>query len=172
MNTENTTILSIDGATKTGYAIYKDGRITEHGTKRFRKETRCCEYGCWLEKIIKEKGVTHIVAENIYREHTQTKDAAFQVLANLQGVLVYISGCYNVPVTFYDPLFVKSKIIPTVWGKQHTRTEDKERMIGCVTNRYGYSLADSKADDEADAIGIMITYLLANNLPVTHPKDK
>lgn len=171
MNTENTTILSIDGATKTGYAIYKDGRITEHGTKRFRKETRSYEYGCWLEKIIKEKGVTQIVAEDIYREHTQTKDKAFQVLANLQGVLKYISGCYNVPVTFYNPLFVKSNIISTS-SEQHTRTEDKERMIRCVTNRYGYSLADSKADDEADAIGIMITYLLEHNMPVTHPKDK
>ena len=33
-------ILAIDGATKTGYAVYKNGRIIEHGTERFRPTRR------------------------------------------------------------------------------------------------------------------------------------
>ena len=42
------------------------------------------------------------------------------------------------------------------------------RMINRV-KKLGYELETDKSDDEADAIGIMITYLDDKSLPVTHP---
>ena len=122
-------ILSIDGATKTGWAIYENGKIIKHGTKRFAQKTRIPQYGSWLLDMIGKYGVTHVVAENVYREHSRTEDKAFWVLANMQGVLEYITGTNNVPCTLINPLMVKSYMIPSV---QHNRNEDKARMINRV----------------------------------------
>lgn len=44
-------------------------------------------------------------------------------------------------------------------------------MIEAVT-KLGYQLEKPMADDEADAIGILLTYLYSKGLPVTHPNDK
>lgn len=161
-------ILSIDGATKTGWVVYKNGVITEHGTKAFKPKSRLLDYGNWLNRMIKKYKVTDIVAENVFREHSRTKDKAFWALANMQGVLVYVAESSNIPTTFVNPLQVKGYMIPSI--KQHERTEDKQRMIRRVKS-LGYQLANDKADDEADAIGILLTYLYNKNLPVTHPKD-
>lgn len=45
-------ILYLDGATKTGWAIYKNGTIVTHGTKRFDSNKRIPQYYKWLSKII------------------------------------------------------------------------------------------------------------------------
>lgn len=169
MKTENKqVILSIDGATKTGWAIYQNGTITEHGTKRFNSNKRIPQYYNWLLKMIGENEITHIVAEDIFREHSRTKDNAFYVLSKMQGVLECVTSLSNTELTLLNPLQVKTEIIPSF--KKHNRAEDKQRMINRVQS-LGYQLETDKADDEADAIGILITHLKNCNLPVTHPKN-
>lgn len=163
-------ILSIDGATKTGYAIYKNGEIIEHGTERFTPSKRIYQYGNWLVQMIDKWQITHIAAEDIYREHSRTRDNAFYVLAKMQGVLEYIAFTNGVELTLLNPLQVKSKMIPS-FRKKYSRDEDKQRMINRI-KRLGYQLETDKADDEADAIGILITYLDNRNFTVTHPSEK
>lgn len=161
-------ILAIDGATKTGYAIYKNGRIIVSGTMKFRKSVREQTYGEWVQKMIVEYDVTQIVAEDIYREHSRMLDNAFYALAKLHGVLMYVNGINGLPdVSFLNPLKVKNYMIPTI-RKLHTREEDKQRMINRVAH-LGYTLESEKADDEADAIGILLTYLNIHDLPINHP---
>lgn len=162
------TILALDSATKTGWAIYKNGKIIKHGTKTFRPKTRVADYGRWLKTTIEQNEVTTIVAEDIYREHNRMKDEAFLALAQLQGALMYISSVYEMGLNFLNPLLVKNHMIPSF--RAHERTEDKKRMINRV-KRLGYQLESDKADDEADAIGILITYLNNRNLPVIHPNQ-
>ena len=162
-------ILSLDSATKTGWAIYKNGKIEKHATKRFNASTRVAEYGKWLEKLITRNKINTIVAEDIFREHSRTKDRAFQTLAQLQGVLMYLSDKHVIELKFIEPLRVKNHMIPSI--RPHSRTEDKSRMINRV-KKLGYELETDKSDDEADAIGIMITYLDDKSLPITHPNQK
>lgn len=70
-------ILSIDGATKTGWAIYKNGTIVTHGTKRFDSNKRIPQYYKWLSKIIEENKITHIVGEDISENTTIQKTMLF-----------------------------------------------------------------------------------------------
>lgn len=160
-------ILSLDAATKTGWALYRDGRISTHGTKTFHPSEREKEFGSWLLEMIGEYEVTDIVAEDIYRARTRVadKDKAFLALAKMQGVLKYIADTLNVSCTLLNPLQVKSYMIP-VFGRRE-RSDDKQRMLFCV-KALGYTLEKPDADDEADAIGILLTYLNNKNLPVVH----
>lgn len=162
-------ILAIDGATKTGWAIYKNGIIVKHGTKQFASATRIKQYGRWLCDIVGENGITHIVAEDIYRLHNRTQDKAFLALAKMQGVLEYVASSANVELSLINPLQVKFMMIPSV--TRHERKDDKQRMISRV-KFLGYELENDKADDEADAIGILLTYLYNKGIPVTHPNGK
>ena len=91
--TKSPVILSIDGATKTGWAIYKNGEIIAHDTQKFKPETREGQYSEWLENKIIQHNVTHVVAEDIYQDQDGRKDKAFQVLSGLQGVLK--AECYR-----------------------------------------------------------------------------
>lgn len=166
---KNQTILALDSATKTGWAIYKNGKIIKHGTKRLKPSTRELDYGEWLTKIIETNKITTIVAEDIYREHHRTQDKAFQTLSQLQGVLKYICGINEVDLIFLNPLMIKNHMIPSI--RKHEREQDKIRMINRV-KKLGYELETDSSDDEADAIGILITYLDNKHLPVIHPNQK
>lgn len=173
---ENKIILAIDGATKTGWALYTNGKITAHGTKQFKKETRESQYGNWLETMITKYGITNIVAEDIYRQQDRTRDKAFQVLANLQGVLNYMVQTHKVEPYYISPISVKNHMnitppfrkLQSDEEKQRQRVLNKTRMINRV-KQLGYVLENDKADDEADAIGILISYLEIYELPVKHP---
>ena len=72
-------ILSLDCATKTGYAIWRNGVIVASGTKRFsHQETKRIKgYSEWLQSILAEWQVTNIIAEDIYRETSKQRDSAF-----------------------------------------------------------------------------------------------
>ncbi len=86
----------------------------------------------------------------------------------MQGVLECVTSLSEIGLTLLNPLLVKSRMIPSF--KRYSRNEDKQRMIERI-KALGYQLETEKADDEADAIGILITYLNEYNLPVTHPKN-
>lgn len=168
-------VLAIDPAEKTGWAIYKNGRIAKHGTKHLAKST-CGKYFNWLAQMIGENEVTHIVAEAIFREATHKKDKAFWSLAAMQGVLCAVAENNNIDLSLIEPQEAKTAMIPNLWlklfpfkgDKQKIRQECKRLMVEHV-KFLGYELENDKADDEADAIGILITYLQNNNIPVTHP---
>lgn len=159
-------VLAIDGATKCGYAIWRNGVIVESGTKQFNRKKRLTDYYHWLIEVIGEWEVTEIVAENIYREHNHLLDKTLIALAKMQGVVEMVSEECGITSKFINPLAVKYYMIN---GTTCNRAEDKQRMINRVTH-LGYTLESEKADDEADAIGIMLTYLDDKNLPITHPK--
>lgn len=182
------TILALDtSSSKTGYAIYKDGKITEHGSIRLtsrgatdteRTQSRLAQLYTKVCNLISKYKITQIVAEDIFKDTDQRKQSAFDILAQCRGVIV-ASNTQNQlpPISYTNPLKVKHDI----WGysssiRQHralTRQEHKERMCRAV-ERLGYQLKTDrngyKDNDQADAIGILITYLNAHNIPVIHPK--
>ena len=175
---QSTTILAIDGAASTGYAIYHNGKITKHGTRVFRAsahESKSHKYGAWLQSVIAKYHITAIVAEDTFRKHgkeyEQPKyDNTFKGLNKLQGVLEYISGENGITPVLTAPIEWKQVILPTNWGKR-TRQLDKFKMLA-LAQKLGYQLEKPTADDEADAIGIMLHYLKRNNLPVVHPSNE
>ena len=161
-------ILSLDCAPKTGYAIWRNGVIVASGTKRFsHQETKRIKgYSEWLQSILAEWQVTNIIAEDIYRETSKQRDSAFFVLSEIRAITILESAAQHTTITFINPLPVKRYMIN---GTTRNRATDKQRMINRVT-ALGYNLETPTADDEADAIGIMLYYLDSHNLPITHPK--
>jgi Holliday junction resolvasome RuvABC endonuclease subunit len=159
-------ILSLDAATHTGYAIYKDGTIIKSGTWRFKDKTRTGELMEKMEAIISEYGITQIVAEDIYLN--PQKPNAFKALSPLQGVITGEAYMYNIEPCFIEP----NKAKYCLWNKFRYGTydpkEEKAQMIKAV-NGLGYTLERPEADDEADAIGILLTYLYEQRIMVTHP---
>ncbi|MDR0750487.1 MAG: hypothetical protein LBF62_13090 [Tannerellaceae bacterium] len=172
----NGTILALDVASKkTGYAIYEEGEIFKHGTWKLSKDEYCGSLASNVEKFIKEYGITLIVVEDIFRDKDVRKDKSFQILSECRGAVQAIADWHNIPVTAIEPVRVKRKI----WGynpsreyyRNLTRPEHKQRMILAV-QILGYGLENDRADDEADAIGLMITYLDIYRYLITHPKYK
>lgn len=161
-------ILSIDGATKTGYAIWRNGAIVKSGTKQLSRKNgkRLNEYRKWLLNTIAEWQVTNIIAEDIYREHNHLMDKTYKALSQIQGITEMVSEETHTESEFINSLPVKRYMIN---GTTRNRATDKQRMINRVT-ALGYNLETPTADDEADAIGIMLFYLDNHDLPITHPQ--
>ena len=162
-------ILALDVASrKTGYAIYKSGQLIKSGTWLFNFDKKFWELYSRLKRAIDKYHVTQIVAEDIFKSPNPKMVSAFQVLAECRGVMECAAQLYDLPVRFINPLIVKS-----VMGirKEIKGKEIKKRMI-IEVEALAYQLESPNADDEADAIGVLMTYLKEKGLPITHPKPQ
>ena len=174
------TVLALDTASRTtGYAIYKDGKIIAHGAWKIDQSKPFSDLADKIISALTKYGVTQIVAEDIYKSQDKRLQSAFDKLSKCHGVLNLISERTATPLTLIDPRRAKREM----WGyttarhshKTMSRAEQKARMIRAV-ERLGYILSTdrngNKSHHQADAIGIVITYLRAHKLPVMHPVDK
>ena len=169
------TILALDTASKkTGYAIYKNGKIFKSGTWKLKKGKELLALFDNLETIIRKHEITQIVAEDIYQD--KSKKDAYERLCMCKGVLYVIAERYDIPLlTSFNPIRIKQHI----WSynpystvhKNLTRTEHKKRMVNAVT-RLGYKLETESADDEADAIGLLTAYLDDYKYEIIHPAKR
>lgn len=164
-------ILALDQASaKTGYAIYKNGQIVKSGTWKLKQDYRFADLSDRLDVAITKYDITQIVAEDIYKDADVRKDKAFMVLAECRGIVKMMSQYYNLPaVVFISPIRAKQY----TWGMapRHSGMERKEQkacMIRAV-QRKGFTLKNDRADDEADAIGILLTYLSNHDYTITSP---
>lgn len=160
-------IIALDTATKTGYAIYSNGKIIKSGTWKFSEKEREKELFLRLKRTVERYGVTMITAEDVFKG----EKTAYNVLCELRGVVRAVAQIYKLPEIVYIPP-VRAQIF--MWGRRcgiDYKGTEKRKMIEAVT-RLGYQLEKPTADDEADAIGILLTYLYSKGLPVIHPNGK
>jgi Holliday junction resolvasome RuvABC endonuclease subunit len=172
--------LALDTASKkTGYAIYKAGKIIKSGTWLLTPATNYRDLLWNLEDTIDDYKVTQIVAEDVYRDKDVRKKAAYQVLCGCRSIVECIAQIKEVPITFMSAIHVERHLelfsyFGTQWpaktDAQRTarREEKKKRMIRRM-KYLGYVLETPDADDEADAIGLLITYVENCKFPLTHP---
>lgn len=174
------TILGLDMASrKTGYAIYRNGKIIRHGVWQINQRTPFSDLAEKINAALSKYEVTQIVAEDIYKSQDMRMQSAFDKLSKCHGVLNLISEQTGTPLALMDPRKAKREI----WGyttarlshRTMPREEQKARMIRAV-ERMGYALDTdrngNKSDDEADALGILITYIIHHNIPINHPARK
>lgn len=183
------TILSLDTASrKVGFAIYKNEAITAHGSIRLREkgETDCerTQYRMieLYDKVcclIQKHGITQIVAEDIFKDNDPRKHSAVEVLGTCRGVVIAANYANELPqVQFINPLYAKSVMWGYTSSRKSHREMKREEQKACMcraVEQLGYTLSTTnngnKDNDQADAIGILITYLNNHNIPVKHPKD-
>lgn len=167
-------ILALDTAShKTGYAIYKDGKILDSGVWVLKRDENFLDLYRHIKRTINAYDINVILAEDIFKAEDKTN--AYEVLCECRGIIQLCTQQYKLQETrFLSPLRVKQLI----WGynpkakKTHrniTRTEQKNIMIRCMQNM-GYIAQDNTKDDEADAIGLLIAFFKLRNY--TPPKPK
>lgn len=168
-------ILGLDLASvNAGWAIYKDGAITSHGVWKINQRARFMDLENKISAAITKYKVTHIVAEDIYKSDDKRLQSAYVVLSECHGVLQLVGERGGIPITLIPPHIAKR----LMWGyspsrhKKLTRQQHKAAMIKAVM-ALGYELSTDRrgdySDDEADAIGILITHINSRRLPITHP---
>ncbi len=189
MNNNTTTdqrvILSLDTAESTGYAIYQGGEIVIHGVWKLPKEKKQSALFDRLEHTVATYGITHIVAEDIFCAFTTDEKqyrknvSVYGGLSQLRGIIEAVAQRHNLVFNVIQPVKVKEYM----WNarfydlrgkpKNISREEQKQKMIKAVA-ALGYELMQTKegdeSDDEADAIGILITYVGKGN--IIHPIDE
>lgn len=158
--------LSLDVASyKTGVAVYENGKITQSGTWRLKRLTRFADLYEKIKTIIERCNIEQIVVEDIFKSKDQKQKNAFEVLAECRGIIELISQQLNLPVTFINPIAIKQYMWNFRYNQELTRQQQKERMIKAVC-KLGYKLESSNADDEADAIGLLITHIEGNSYTI------
>lgn len=154
-------ILSLDQARKTGYSIYRNGKIIGGGVWDLNKIKGRCEqllfYHDRLMKTIKRERITEIVAEDMYNDkHKNT----LICLGEIRGVMLLAAVQNNIPVTFINPL--DHKYFTT--GNKYANKAETMSVLDDLGYRY-------KDDNEADTISIMLCYLNDKKLPVIHSNE-
>ena len=146
------TILSLDTATKCGWAIWHNGSIVSSGVWNFNSKTigrKLTKFASQLTKIIVSYNVTEIVAEDIYLDASRPK--AFMRLGEMRGVLLAVAEQHNIAVNFIEPSQHKRYLCCSSYA---TKTETQTTL-----QRLGYG--EISSNDEADAIAILLTYIKA-----------
>lgn len=164
----NGTTLALDLASgKTGYAIYRNDKIIKSGTWVLKSQTRYADLYNNIVNTIDKYEISNLVIEDIFKDND--KPTAFQILAECRGIAECIAQLRRVPTSFIRPIAVKQHICGIRYNKDTSHRQYKDMMIRRIT-KLGYKLEKQNADDEADAIGLLITYLDNHNYIVKHPK--
>ena len=152
--------IALDPATKTGYAIYQDGKIVKSGTWEFTENNRQKNLYKNLSDAVIKYGIKKIVAEKVYRDIT--KPVAEEVLIELRSIIMLVQQLFELEyISFIPPTAAKYHLT----GRA---TASKEAMIRAV-QKLGYILKNNKADDEADAIAIMTAHIESWRGLLIHP---
>ena len=164
--TDTTRILALDAATNiTGYAIFDNGILVHYGTYKVHEgtdsaETRINQVKKWLQEAIKEWDPDFIGLENIQLQtygNNQAQVKTFQVLANLQGVLVdtIFEACIDHDLA-YAVEWRKYCDVGNGTGRENKKKQAQEKV------KLWYN--QDCTQDEADAIciGKYFVHLLKN----------
>lgn len=164
-------ILALDTASeKTGYAIYKDNRIVDSGTWILKDGEELAQLYKYILQVVKEHKITKIIAEDIYKSKDPKLKNAYNVLAECRGIVKLICQLKRLECIFISPIIAKQYIWKMQPNTTLTRPQQKQAMLLAV-QRYGYQLANNRAYDEADAIGLLITCVETNNYILEYPNQ-
>ena len=144
-------ILALDLGTKTGYAILYNGGISS-GVKKLPKKTfgsRFSEFRNWLMRIISQNKIDLVCFERVYR-HNGTEAA--HVFGGFMYMLAAVCDKMQIPCQGLNVVSIKKYMT----GKGNA---NKQEMIRAAYERN----FDPVDDNEADALGVLLSWLNKNN---------
>ena len=153
-------ILAIDQASRhSAYSIGVNGKLTDYGMiEAFGEgEDRIYEMAVLIKNKIKETKPDIVYIENI---QLQTGNVSvYQMLARLQGELIYICKEMKIPYKIVAPVTWKANI-GICKGKRDIQKQD---CIELMQEKYNLNLNGN--DDIADSLGIL-TYAISQETNV------
>lgn len=151
-------ILVFDQASKnTAFSVGKNGKLADYGMlyAEGEKEERIYNMATQIKSKIKKVKPDMLIIEGIQLQAGNVK--TYQMLAWLQGMIIYIAKESGVDYKIVPPITWKSEIgINT----KHKRDEQKKECIRLMQDKYGINLKGN--DDLADSLGIL-TYAFKEN---------
>lgn len=161
-------ILALDGASrKTGFAVYRGGVVIKSGVWALNSKHKHLDLYNHIADTITQYHVTKVVAEDIYKDNG--KPSAWKMLGECRGVIELATQQAGVTLHYLTPVVVKHEIWHYTKAKHGTmsRTDQKQRMCNAITAK-GFNLTGG--DDEADAIGLLISWLTLNRYAEPKPR--
>lgn len=156
-------ILALDLATKTGWAIWEDGYITDSGTANFtlKKDDHYYQRYVMFNKFLGEHKHSHEILFEFpgFLKHLAYQRSFFGML----GVLELFTGTHGIDQEHITPKALKLGFC----GSGNATKEDmcaKAHSYGWINGELG----TKKDNDEADAIGILYAILLKRGLQVEY----
>ena len=148
------TILSLDTATTTGWALCKNGKIT-FGHWKFTQHNRNMKLESTLEEMIQQHSIDIIVAEDVYK--ASGKGKAYEILCGLRGNIEAVSQRNSIPVIYVEPLQARKELFKTEYRNRNFDIYKitKEDIQSKIKARYKH---DTKLHDEADALTQLYYY--------------
>lgn len=143
-------ILAIDQASRhSAYSIGVNGELTDYGVIEAEGEgdDRIYQMATLLKKKIKTVKPDVVYIENIQLQ--QGNVSVYQMLARLQGELIYIFKEMKLPYKIVAPVTWKANI-GICKGK---RDVQKQACVELMQKKYGVALNGN--DDIADSLGIL-----------------
>lgn len=157
---ESITILAIDqSSTKSGYAIFKDSKLSEKGLINLSKikkdpESRFRLMCIGLNGLIVDSAPDYVVFENV---SMQSNPVTLILLARIQGVIIKTCIDRNLTYTIYDPSSWR-KILSFNQSRGVKREELKQQAIQYVHDTF----ALDELEDVAEAICIGHAFVIHN----------
>lgn len=145
-------ILALDQASTTGFSIYQDGKLLEHGVKRFGGITvaKAIHMRDWSLSMIEQHNIDLVLLEDIQLQESPT---TFKTLAYLQcGIAV---GLREAGIEY-------KLVSPSTWRRKNgikgrKRAEKKKNAIALVQQLYNIKVSN----DAAEAILLGRSYYLS-----------
>lgn len=162
-------VLALDAATGiTGYAIYDDGVLVSYGThkenEKNKTEERINSIKKWLEAAIDEwepdlVGLENIQLQNYGFNKNQVQVKTFQVLANLQGVIID---------TLFEKCVDHDLVYATEWRKycginEGDQKRENKKKLAQEKVKTWYKLDCTQDEADAICIGKYFTSIIKNN---------
>ena len=148
------TILALDQASRhTAYSVGQNGKLTDYGELKATGDgdDRIYQMALLIKNKIESVSPEIVVFENVQLQSGNV--STYQMLARLQGELIYILKQMNLPYEIVPPVTWKS-YIGICKGK---RDAQKKACIELMQKKYGLDLNGN--DDIADSLGIL-TYAM------------
>ncbi|NPA13242.1 MAG: crossover junction endodeoxyribonuclease RuvC [Aquificae bacterium] len=152
-------ILGIDpGNYSTGYCVMEaEGNsfqiLTSGSIKSKKRPSNLVKIYTTLEKLLEEYKPQEIALEGaFYGKNPQSLIR----LGEVRGVILLLSGKYNIPLFEYTPQKVKNSITGYGWSKKEDVSVMVERILGVKPQDF----------DEADAVAVSFCHLLSRRVNI------
>lgn len=147
-------ILALDQASRhTAFSVGINGKLTGYGELRATGDgdDRIYQMALLIKDIIEQMNPDVVILENVQLQSGNV--STYQMLARLQGELIFILKQMDIPYEIVPPVTWKAHI-GICKGK---RDAQKKACIELMQERYGIDLNGN--DDIADSLGIL-TYAM------------
>ena len=141
-------IVALDCASKTGWAVYVNGKYSQSGVQNFTKKRgessglMFLKFSCWLRELLMMTKPDLVAYEQSFKRGGAATEISYGLTTNVQEV------CVDLDINYWPATVSQVKKALTGRGGAN-----KDQMIEAAKPIIG---RNPETDDEADAVGVAL----------------